>query len=151
MKTLVQPFPIAFLILVLSGCVPGEPRPTSIPIEMGLFPMCSDSLPACNQDSDAGNPTNCAVPVTVTGNCVFSTPAKDMKLIFRRSDQGRFIRWDLTDSPGFTFSGDGIFIPGNQGRQFDGFKLCPDGQRYIVRNRNTGQPGSYQYSIRLIN
>lgn len=76
-------------------------------------------------------------------------------LEFRRSQPNVTIVWRLEDSPGFTFTVDGIRIDGEetatglqpQDEIVEGRRTA-NGEQFVWRNKNS-RPGTYKYTIRL--
>lgn len=76
-------------------------------------------------------------------------------LTFRKEQRNVTIVWKLEDSPGFTFTEDGIGIDGEvtatglqpQDEIVEGRRTA-NGEQFVWRNKNS-RPGTYKYTIRL--
>lgn len=87
---------------------------------------------------------------------VNSQPTVDpITLKFRKDQRNVTIVWKLEDSPGFTFTLDGIGIDGEetatglqpQDEIVDGRRTA-NGEQFVWRNKNS-RAGTYKYTIRL--
>lgn len=113
--------------LALLGCASVKRDQSS-----GAEPMAGGS---CNAHE-------CHVIVTVA-DCKISVDP-DPIAIFARNVE---IHWDLRDSPGYTFTEDGIVIPANKG-DFTDPRRIPTGLKFLWHDKNT-TAATYKYTVNV--
>lgn len=111
-------------------------------------PEIAHADPNC---SSHGSMVSCTVLVVVTpepGGCLASLPAGQKLITFDPKAKRVFITWQLSNSPDYRFSRDGIVVMGDTEQEFIEGRVLSNGQRFRLKNKHTFAK-EYDYEVNI--